>query len=191
VTNWDEWRGAWSSATHLYAHLANGGTPQPVFTPVRLQPGETSFCDLTVMYSRFYGMDVSYQQNSGFFFGSPLFVAAGLAANAVGNSMARNRAAAMAAPQWREHCLARTVVTDRRTMCFTGQQWLSFDHDAVVEFTADPPQGVCFLNFSSSEPLCLAGFSTPWLSVLLCYFLYGATSLGQLPYLRPLASGPV
>ncbi|MET1076175.1 MAG: hypothetical protein ABWY11_26260 [Umezawaea sp.] len=191
MTDWDEWTAAWRSATHLYAHLASGGTPQPLFTPVRLQPGETSFCDLTVMYSRFYGMDVSYQQNSGFFFGSPLFVAAGLAANAVGNSVARNRAEAMAAPQWREHCLARTVVTDRRTLCFTGQQWLAFDHDAVVEFTADPPRGVCFLNFSGAEPLCLAGFGTPWLSVLLCYFLYGSAGLPQLPYLRQLAAGPV
>jgi len=191
MTNSAEWYQAWGAATHLYRHLSAGGEPQPVFTPVRLAPGETSFSDVTLTYSRFYAMDVGYETNSGFFFGSPLFVAAGLAANAVGNSMARNRAEQLAAPQWREHCAARTVVTDRRTLCFAAGRWLSFDHDSVVEFTADPPRAVCFLNFAAAEPLCLAGFSAPWLTVLLARFLYGAERMAQLPYLHPFATSPL
>ncbi len=191
MTNSTEWYDAWSAATHLYRHLTSGGLPQPVFTPVRLAPGETSFCDVSVQYSRFYGMNVSYQTNSGFFFGSPLFIAAGLAANAVGNSIAKSRAEQRSAPQWREHSPSRTVVTETRTLCFAAGRWLSFDHDAVVEFTADPLRAACFLNFAEAEPLCLAGFSAPWLTVLLAHRLYGADRMVQLPYLHPFATSPI
>ncbi|MEU4745336.1 hypothetical protein AB0G02_33405, partial [Actinosynnema sp. NPDC023658] len=98
-----EWAASWYRAVHLYRHLVNGGIPDEVTTSLLLPPGEVAYCDLTLGYARYYGMDVTYRQSSGFFLGSPLFVAAGLAANAVGNSVARRRAEAQSMPQWREH----------------------------------------------------------------------------------------
>ena len=157
-----------------------------MFTPLLLDAGEDAYSDLPLTYSRFYGMNVEYQQTTGLFLGSPLFMAAGYAATAVGNSMARNRAAAQAAPQWREHCLARTVVTNVRTRCLVNGQWIGFDHAAVVEFTADLPNAACVMTFNGVEPLCLNGIGAPWLAVLLSYFLHGHERLGGLPYLHPL-----
>ncbi|GAA3879154.1 hypothetical protein GCM10022243_49820 [Saccharothrix violaceirubra] len=182
-----EWQNSWTAAVYLYRHLAAGGVPEPVACPLVLGQDEVAYADLAIGYARYYSMTVEYQQSSGFFFGSPLFVAAGLAANAIGNANARNRAAAQSAPQWREHCVARTVVTNQRTMCQIQGQWLSFWHGGVVEFTGDPAAGWCAMTFGDSEPLMLTGPTAPWLTVLLSYFVHGAQRFPQLPHLHRLA----
>ncbi|MFD5827898.1 hypothetical protein [Lentzea sp. NPDC060358] len=182
-----EWTASWTAAVHLYRHLVAGGVPGEVPTSLLLAPGEAAFSDLTLGYARFYGMDVSYQQTDGFFYGSPLFVAAGLAATAVGNSRARHRAENLAAPQWREHCPARVVVTNYCVMCFVGGRWLRFSYPAVVDFNADMPGGVCYLIFDGAEPLQLTGPQVPWLVVLMAGFLYGPDRLPSLPFLHPIA----
>lgn len=184
-----EWTASWNAAVHLYRHLVAGGIPEEVNTSLLLAPGEATYCDLTLGYARFYGMNVTYQRSSAFFLGSPLFVAAGLAANAVGNNIARQRAENQAAPQWREHCPGRVVVTNYCLMCFTYGRWLRFPYPNVVDFSADMLNGVCYLIFDDTEPLQLTGLQIPWLVVLLSSFLYGPSRLPTLPFLQsiPLA----
>lgn len=182
-----EWTASWNAAVHLYQHLVAGGIPGEVTTSLLLAPGEATYSDLTLGYARFYGMDVTYERSSGFFLGSPLFVAAGLAANAVSNNIAKQRAQNQAAPQWREHCPARVVVTNFCTMCFVYGRWLRFPYPNVVDFNADMLNGVCYLIFDDAEPLQLAGPQVPWLVVLLSSFLYGPNRLSTLPFLQPIA----
>jgi hypothetical protein len=182
-----EWAAGWDGAVHLYRHLVNGGIPEEVTTSLLLAPGEHAYADLTLGYARFYGMDVTYRQTSGFFLGSPLFVAAGLAFNAAGNSLAKRRAEAQAAPQWREHCPARVVVTTYCTMCFAHGRWLRFPHSSAVDFNADMLNGVCYLICNGTEPLQLTGPQIPWLTVLLASFLYGPYRLPKLPFLQSIA----
>ncbi|WP_439657375.1 hypothetical protein ACSHWB_33950 [Lentzea sp. HUAS TT2] len=179
-----EWTASWNAAVHLYRHLAAGGVPGEVATSLLLAPGEATYSDLTLGYSRFYGMDVTYERSGGLFLGSPLFVAAGLAANAVSNNIAKQRAQNMAAPQWREHCAARVVVTNYCVMCFVHGRWLRFAYPNVVDFNADMLNGACYLIFDGSEPLQLAGLQVPWLAVLLSSFLYGPDRLSTLPFLQ-------
>ncbi|WP_158848687.1 hypothetical protein [Saccharothrix deserti] len=178
---------SWNAAVHLYRHLVEGGIPDEISTSLLLAQGEAAYSDLTLGYARFYGMDVTYRQTSGFFLGSPLFVAAGLAVNAMGNSLAKRRAEEQAAPQWREHCPARVVVTTYCTMCFAHGRWLRFPHPAVVDFNADMLNSVCYLIFNDAEPLQLAGPQVPWLVVLLSSFLYGPDRLPGLPFLQSIA----
>ncbi|MEV8443303.1 hypothetical protein AB0425_38505 [Actinosynnema sp. NPDC051121] len=182
-----EWAAAWNGAVNLYQHLVNGGVPEEVTTSLLLPPGEETYCDLTLGYARFYAMNVTYQQSSGFVLGSPLFVAAGLAFNAVSNSLAKRRAEDQAAPQWREHCPARVVVTTYCTMCFAHGRWLRFPHASVVDFNADMLNGVCYLIFNDTEPVQLTGPQVPWLAVLLAGFLYGPDRLRKLPFLQSIA----
>ncbi|PZT71096.1 hypothetical protein DN402_01930 [Streptomyces sp. SW4] len=93
----------WEAACSLHRHLANGGELAPIATPgVLLEPGETAYGDVAAHYARFYATNVTYNERSGFYFGSPLFVAAGLVGDAVANSTARSRAQAMAQAQWRD-----------------------------------------------------------------------------------------
>ncbi|SFR28144.1 hypothetical protein SAMN04488564_112255 [Lentzea waywayandensis] len=182
-----EWTASWSAAVHLYRHLVTGGVPGEVSTSLLLAPGEATYSDLTLGYARFYGMDVTYQQSGAYFRGGLLFVAAGLAANAVSNNIAKQRAENQAAPQWREHCAARVVVTNYCVMCFVHGRWLRFAYSNVVDFNADMLNGVCYLIFDGAEPLQLAGLQVPWLVVLLSSFLYGPKRLSALPFLETIA----
>ncbi|MFD4669973.1 hypothetical protein ACFWNN_09575 [Lentzea sp. NPDC058450] len=182
-----EWAASWNAAVHLYRHIVAGGVPDEVSTSLLLAPGEATYCDLPFRYARYYGMDVTYQRSDSMFFGSALFVAAGMAATAVSNSRAKNRAQNLAAAQWREHCLARVIVTNYCVMCFVHGQWLRFAYPAVVDFNADMLNGVCYLIFDGAEPLQLAGPQVPWLVVLMSSFLYGPHRLPTLPFLHPIA----
>lgn len=181
-----EWERGWTAAVQLFAHLSRGGAPQPITTSLRLLPHEQAYADLPLSYSRYYGTGVHYTHTHGLFLGRPLFMAVGYAATAISNVWERSRAEREASPQWRDHTLARTVLTNQRVMCLVHGQWLLFDHDAVVEFTADPPRFACYLTFTAVEPLCLTGYAAPFCSVLFSYFLYGS-ALVKVPYLAPLA----
>jgi hypothetical protein len=91
------WEG-WSSACQLYEQLAAGASLVELPpSGMRLNVDEIPYADTILGYSRFYGMDVTYHQNSLLLFGPATFVAAGLAVNAMTNASARRRANAMAA----------------------------------------------------------------------------------------------
>lgn len=82
------------AAGELFRHVIGGGELGPLpGSPVILPPGERAFADLSLEYSRFYGMDVTYRRRSVAPSGSAAFVLGALAANAVGNAVARNQRA--------------------------------------------------------------------------------------------------
>ena len=180
-------REGWTSACQLYGYLHGGG--DLVGLPpgaVRLNPDEVAYGDTLLGYARFYGTTVTYQQNSTFLFGSAVFVAAGLAANAIANSSARQRAQAQAAHQWRDHATVRTILTSQRLLCDYRGQWLSFWHTGVVELQGDVAQWLFVLRYEVGDPLMLHGPAAPWFAVSVARLVYGRGGL-QLPALAPLA----
>jgi hypothetical protein len=157
----------WEAACSLHRHLRNGGELAPVATPgVLLEVGEVAYGDVAADYARFYSMNVSYDQRSGFYFGSPLFVAAGLVGDAVANSSARNRAQAMAQAQWRDFSPCRAILTDRRTLLHVAAEnrWVSLRHHEIISFLPVLDQWALFTDYQQWEPMRLAGPTVPWLT---------------------------
>ncbi len=177
----------WSSACQLYEHLSGPGelTALPPGA-LRLQPGEVNYGQGVLNYSRFYGMNVRYNQSNSFWFGSAGFVAAGMAFDAIGNASARNRAQAMAAAQWRDHAQVRMMLTDRRLLCDYRNKWLNFWHEGIVEFACDLRLWSFVLRYEVGEPLMLHGPAAPWFAVAVARIAYGRQGL-QLPAFGPLA----
>jgi hypothetical protein len=175
----------WQAAIQLYLHLSAGGAPQPVRSSVMLADGPV-YLDTGFQYARFYGQTVEYTSRSTFAFGSPLFVATAMLAGAAANAADRRRAEILAAPQWREHSVVRTVLTQRSTWCSVQGRWLSFEHDAIVEYGVDPAAAACLFTFFSSEPLRLQGPPAWYHAVLLAYLKLGPRNWRQAVFLDPL-----
>ncbi|MFS8480237.1 MAG: hypothetical protein FWJ93_15000 [Micromonosporaceae bacterium] len=172
----------WEAALSLYRGLVAGRPLRPVMAPGFLAD-ETVFMDASLMYSRFYGMNVTYQQSSTFAVGAPSFVIGAMLGNALGNSVAASRAASMARAQWREHRQTRVVVTKSATWCNVDGTWRVFYHHAVLGYVMDGPSSV--LTFADIEPLRLAGPSAWCHAVLFTYLRYGAAGLRDAPFLQP------
>lgn len=180
-------REGWSSACQLYEHLLAGGDPVELPpSALRLNQEEIPYADAVVGYARFYGMNVNYQQSSGFWWGSAAFVAAGMAADAISNSSAKRKAEAMAATQWRDHAHSRAVLTNQRILADFRGSWLSFWHEGVVEFQGDVAQWLIVLRYQVGDPLMMHGPAVPWFAVLIARLVYGPRGL-QLPVLAPIA----
>ncbi|MGH3739004.1 MAG: hypothetical protein ACRDT6_25915 [Micromonosporaceae bacterium] len=180
-------REGWESACQLYEHLAAGGE-LAVLPPsaVRLNQNEVPYADAMIGYARYYGQQVTYQQSSMLLLGSATFVAAGLAANAIGNASARRRAEAQAATQWRDHAQVRAMVSNERILADYNGQWLSFWHNGVVELQGDLSQWVFVLRYEVGDPLMVHGPAAPWFATVIARLVYGQRGL-QLPALAPLA----
>lgn len=153
---------------------------------LQLERDEIAFADGPATYARHYGADVTYQQSSGFYVGSPAFVLAGMAATAIGNASARSAAQRQAAAQWREWQTVRTIVTNKRIRCQVGMQWLSFDFAAVTAAYPDPVNQGLTLLFDSSSPLLLQGEPITIASILVIAQLHGAQGLVEHPALQVL-----
>lgn len=177
----------WASACQLYEHLLGKGdlTALPPGA-LRLNPGEVGYGESLLGYARFYGVNVTYHQSNSFWFGSAAFVAAGLAADAIGNASARNKAQRMAASQWRDHAQARVMLTNRRLFCDYQNDWLSFWHEGVVEFACDLSQWSFVLRYQVGNPLMLHGPAAPWFAVAVAHIVYGPQGM-LLPAFAPLA----
>lgn len=147
----------------------------------RASPDEVFFQDAPATYARYYGRDVSYSTTSGFFFGSPAFVAAGLAVNALGNASARSSAEREAAEQWREWQTARVLVSNQRLICFAGGRWLSFWYSAVVASYPSLRERSLVLQFEGAEPLMLVGDHVPVAIMMATYSMHGARGLAGHP----------
>jgi hypothetical protein len=177
----------WSDACRMFEHLTSEGE-LPALPPmaIRLRSGEVAHAHGVLECARFYGMDVTYQQSSTFVMGSPLLVATGLIGSAVGNAYARNKAADMARAQWRPQGPVRTVLTDQRILCDVAGEWLTFWHEGIMEFHADPRQWMVITRYEVGEPLMLRGPVAPSYMVALTYIVYGRQGLAS-PWLEPIA----
>lgn len=169
---------SWTSACELYEHLAGGGELGPMPPgPIRLEQNEVGHGFGVLGYSRYYGTTVRYNQSSSFWFGSAGFVAAGMAAEAIGNASARRRAEAMSRAQWRDHAQVRTMLTNRRLLCDYQTRWLSFWHNGIVEFACDLRQWSFVLRYEVGEPLMLHGPAAPWFAIAVAWLAYGPQGL--------------
>src|SRR5258707_5011432 len=114
-------RDGWSSACRLYEHLAAGGQLVPLpLGALRMNPDEIQFGDAVLGYARYYGTVVRAQQSSSFWFGSPLFVAGGLAVESLANAAARRQAEAMAGAEGPGHPPVPAPVNHHRVLCGYG-----------------------------------------------------------------------
>lgn len=184
------WEQGWEQAIRLREALQAGNPlPELPFVPVRLNAGEVAHAELVLNYSRFYGRNVRYTQNSGFYFGSPLFVAGSLAGEAIGNSVARSRARALAAPQWRDFQDVTVYLTSQRllTLVDGGTRWLWWDHAAIMQIQPYLEQWAVVQLFDQCEPLRWQGPAVPWLTVALVYLGYGRDHVRHHPELAPLS----
>ncbi|WP_424467226.1 hypothetical protein [Pseudoclavibacter helvolus] len=147
----------------------------------RAADGEVFFQDAPATYGRYYGRDVSYSTTSGFFFGNPAFVVAGLAVTAMGNASAKSRAEREAAEQWREWQTARVLVSNQRLVCFAGGRWLSFWYSGVVVSYPSMRDRSLTLQFGDAEPLMLIGEHVPLAIVMATYSMHGERGLAGHP----------
>lgn len=179
---------AWESARRLHRQLLARELPPtlPVWDVVPYT-NEEFFCDVPIGYARYYGMDVSYTQTSGFFYGRPGFVLAGLAATAVSNAAQRNAAHTLAHAQWRERCITRLVVSNDRLLLQVRGQWLSFDYSTMTAVFPEPESWGLVCQFASAEPLMLTGDHAPFAAVMTLYRTHGERALREHPGLAPLA----
>lgn len=152
--------------------------------------GEVFFADGPATYARYYGRNVSYSTGGGFFFGSPLFVAAGLAASAIGDASAKSSAEREAREQWREWQTVRLVVTNQRLVCQVAMNWLTFDYAAINAAYPDVPNHGLVLTFDSAEPLLLQGSDVLLGSVMAVAAMHGEKGLREHPALAALDEAP-
>ncbi|PPF45533.1 hypothetical protein C5B85_08185 [Pseudoclavibacter sp. AY1F1] len=143
--------------------------------------GEVFFQDAPATYARYYGRDVAYSTSSGFFFGHPAFVVAGLAVTAMGNASAKSQAQREAAEQWREWQTARVLVSNQRLVCCAGGRWLSFWYSGVVASYPSLRDRTLTLQFGEGEPLMLVGDHVPLAIVMATYSMHGQRGLAGHP----------
>ncbi|GAA4096367.1 hypothetical protein [Actinomadura miaoliensis] len=168
---------------NLFRHLMSGGELNPLHAGgVVLRRGERAYADLPLEYSRFYGTAVQHQ--SVVAIGSPALMLGTMA----GNVIARKRAESAAAPQWREHQIARTVLTDQRIMIAVRTGWLMFWHGGLVEFVPTPDTFTMVLSYADTEPVMLRGPGVPWVAVSMASLLYDAEQMSRIPGFASMAA---
>ena len=179
---------AWAQAQALRATLINREIP-PAIRVWEVVPnvGEVMFFDVSADYARYYGRDVSYSQTSGFFFGHPAFVIAGLAATGIGNANRRNAAVTAAQATWRERQPARVIVTNQRLVCHAGGHWLSFPYSSMTAVYPEVDRWTLICEFGdTAEPLLLAGPHSALISVMTVLLTHGADAVAEHPSLQRL-----
>ncbi|MFF4500371.1 hypothetical protein [Streptomyces sp. NPDC001401] len=153
------------AASALAFHLQGGGELVPVqVDDLPLADGEVAFADVTCSAARFYGTEVVYPQSAGYFENHPAFGRRWVPNNRL-DARRRQEAEETAAPQWRDHTVARVVLTSTGVRLRPPQSptWLPFDHALLTEVSAGQPEVV--LSYSVCAPLLLAGPAAPWLGV--------------------------
>ena len=179
---------AWNEARALRARLIAREVPAAIRSwEVVPNPDEVMFYDVSADYARYYGTNESYTQKSGFFFGHPAFVLAGLAATSLGNSTRRNAAQVASQATWRERQPARVIVTNQRLVCHAGGRWLSFPYSSMEAVYPEVDTWTLICEFGDNvEPLLLAGPHAPLISVMTVLLTHGPDALVGHPSLQRL-----
>jgi hypothetical protein len=179
---------AWSRAQVLRSSLIAREVP-PAIRVWEVVPNaeEVMFFDLSAEYARYYGRDVQYSQSTGFFFGHPAFVIAGLAATGIGNARRRNAAVTASQATWRELQPARVIVTNQRLVCHAGGQWLSFPYSSMTAVYPEVDRWALICEFGgTAEPLLLAGPDATLICVMTVLLTHGPDAVADHPSLQRL-----
>lgn len=184
----DQFAAGWESARRLRSALIRREIPEQIQVwDVVPNAGEAFFADGAASYARYYGQDVPYTQTGSFFFGHPLFVAAGISLSAATNAARRSNAEAAAHAQWREHQTVRLLVSNQRLMCNVNGQWLSFYYDAIAAVYPEIRQWTLVCQFHSTSPLLLHGASAPTAALIAVLMSHGHHAVEHHPSLLPLS----
>jgi hypothetical protein len=184
----EQFAAAWRSSTHLRGALIRRELPPQIRVwDVVPHQGEAFFSDTAASYARFYGQDTTYATSGGFFFGYPLFVAAGVALSAAGNAARRSAAEATAREQWREHQGVRLVVSNQRLICNVNGQWLSFYYADMTAVYPEVDHWALVCQFGSTAPLLLQGLGVPSAALITVLMTYGPDAVAEHPSLARLA----
>lgn len=180
---------AWSAARVLTAGLRRGQAPpaQEVWGVV-LEPGESVHLFINADYARFYGLNGTYVHTSGFFWGRPSFVLAGVGLAALANRSRRRAAQAVSLQQWREKQHTQMFLTDRKIIAQVNGRWLSFPYSQISACYPEPENCSLVLEFYSYEPLLIGGPEAPLAIAYLVWALYGEHGLAAHPALQSLRS---
>ena len=160
---------ALQAASALALHLQNGGELAPVpVADLPLTRGEAAHADVMCSAARFYGTDVAHPRSAGYFEHHPTFGRRWVTNHRLDARRCRDAEAA-AEPQWRDHTLARVVLTSTgvRLRPSASPAWLPFDHSLLSEVTMGHREVV--LSYTMCAPLLLAGPAAPWLGVAIEY----------------------
>ncbi|RKR75596.1 hypothetical protein [Frondihabitans australicus] len=179
--------GSFAEAQRLRGLLLARRVP-PTLTPwaVVPEPGEVFFYRLEVDYERFYGAEVGFKPASGFYFGSPAFILAGMAVAGLTNAKRRADAAAASATQWRELARCEFLVTNRRLLCLVHGQWVSFHYAAMTAVYPEIAEGVLVCEFTGVPPLRLSGPDTAIAAVMTVFATHGLDAVAAHPSLAAL-----
>jgi len=179
---------SWHRAGQLRLALEGRQVPPSIDVwDVVPQPGETFFFDTSAQYARYYGQDTTYTTSGGFFFGHPLFVAAGVAMTAAGNAARRSAAEAAAQTQWREQQSVRLLVSNQRLVCNVNGQWLSFFYSAMTAVFPEVERWSLVCQFDSTSPLLLSGPAIPETALMTVLMTHGPEAVTRHPSLQALA----
>lgn len=165
----------WQYARRCAAALRAGQPPTPVsmYGPV-LTPGEQAWLNVDVDYSRYCGTAASYSSLPLIVAGRPAVMFGALAVQGVVNHRRKAAAERQAAPQWRWNQSTTAIVTTDRLLCATRPHGLvSLWFADCTEFHPDLQQWTLTLGFDSIAPVRLSGVTTPALSLLSAYGIFG------------------
>lgn len=157
----------WYCARQLYQGLLRGEKFTAIsVSGVWLENEEACYLDAELGYARYYGLGMTAESQQY----------AGLS----------QRATATALPQWRDHCQARVIFTNRRLLCAVDDEWLSFEHETIAKFEADLSAPCFAVDFASGYPfsLLLAGPAAPAYALATAYRMYGTDALQMQEFTR-------
>jgi len=192
----EAYRAGLERAATLKAALTAGSQPHLLHVwDVMLEPDEAVLMDVPLQYGRWYGTDASYMHSTTVVAGRTSFVVGSLVGSAIGSAIgnAARRSAALAAaqPMWREHQNVRTIVTDRRIMCWTtARGWMNFWYSDVTAAYPDPAGSTMILDFGSCEALRLHGYDGASLCIFAIATLNGRQALKHHPALANMPGLP-
>jgi len=183
----NSYRNSREAARAVMANLVRNRTPPALEVwGIVLEPGEQVHLQITADYARFYGVNAAYVHTSGFFWGSPAFVLAGVGATMLGNRSRRRAAETASRRQWREVQRSPMFLTDRRIICQVSGQWLSFYYSAATACYPEPDNNSLVMEFHGIEPLLIGGSDAPLACVYVVWALHGAHGLASHPALQSL-----
>lgn len=165
----------WQYSRRCAAALRSGHPPAPVsvYGPV-LEPGEQALLTTEAGYMRYCKAKGSYSTLPLIVAGKPAVMIGALAVQGVVNHRRKTAAQRHAAPQWRWHQTSSVIVTTDRLLCATQPHGLvSLWFGDCTEYHPDLQQWTLTLNFQTIAAIRLTGVTTPALSLLAGYGIFG------------------
>ena len=190
---------AWIDARALARDLtANVLPPARDLWAVVPAPGEVTYLELPVLYSRYCSWrraGPGYQPSRTVFYGgggvSPA-VGFMVVMNEIAESVRDRRERELATPKWRGHEHTRVVLTSQRILALASlpenrPEWVTLNNADIREFCPELDRGRLEVRFYGRvSPLRLEGPATPIIAAWLGWALYGADGMRHHPGLRAL-----